>query len=247
MLAAVGSTIARCGRCAVATGTRCRRRPCCGACGRGLLPPAAGCVRHRGPPARIRCSVWTSVSSRPPPLAGRGVSRIAGTTGANTSIPGMCRRRRTSTNAITAIEARFGRLRAVVRPPAGRNVPTRARPWSRARGDDRDLAAARSGRSASRRSSPHTPNCATSVPESGRRARTARARTRFRSLKYERLFLEEIDDVLAVVKHADAYRVEHNTVRPHEAIAWDRPIQIHPGLVGPRIPTFPETENLPTT
>ena len=61
----------------------------------------------------------------------------------------------------------------------------------------------------------------------------------FGSLKYERLFLEEIDDVLAVVKHADAYRVEHNTVRPHEAIAWNRPIQIHPGLVGPRIPNFP--------
>jgi transposase InsO family protein len=69
----------------------------------------------------------------------------------------------------------------------------------------------------------------------------------FGSLKYERLFLEEIDDVLDLVKHADAYRVEYNTVRPHEAIAWNRPAEVHRGLVDPIIPNFPETENLPTT
>ncbi|MBF6150230.1 integrase core domain-containing protein [Nocardia nova] len=69
----------------------------------------------------------------------------------------------------------------------------------------------------------------------------------FGSLKYERLFLEEIDDVLDLVEHADAYRVEYNTVRPHEAIAWNRPAEVHHGLVDPCIPNFPETENLPTT
>jgi putative transposase len=41
----------------------------------------------------------------------------------------------------------------------------------------------------------------------------------FGSLTYERRFLEEIDDVLTLVEHAEAYRIEYNTVRPHEAIA----------------------------
>ncbi len=55
----------------------------------------------------------------------------------------------------------------------------------------------------------------------------------FGSLKYERLFLEEIDDVLDLVAHAEDYRVEYNTVRPHEAIAWNRP---HRGPHRPRRP-----------
>ncbi|MGV9638571.1 transposase [Nocardia rhamnosiphila] len=69
----------------------------------------------------------------------------------------------------------------------------------------------------------------------------------FGSLKYERLFLEEIDDVLALVEHADSYRIEYNTVRPHEAIAWNRPAEVHLGAADPLIPNFPETENSPTT
>ncbi len=67
----------------------------------------------------------------------------------------------------------------------------------------------------------------------------------FGSLKYERLFLEEIDDALDLVAHAEAYRIEYNTVRPHEAIAWNRPLDVHLGLADPTIPNFPETENLP--
>lgn len=45
----------------------------------------------------------------------------------------------------------------------------------------------------------------------------------FGCLKYERLYLEEINDALDLVAHAEDYRVEYNTVRPHEAIAWNRP------------------------
>lgn len=67
----------------------------------------------------------------------------------------------------------------------------------------------------------------------------------FGSLKYERLFLEEIDDVLSLVAHADDYRAEYNTVRPHEAIAWNRPLEVHLGLADPLTPNFPETQNLP--
>ncbi|MET4225280.1 transposase InsO family protein [Oerskovia enterophila] len=50
----------------------------------------------------------------------------------------------------------------------------------------------------------------------------------FGSLKYERLFLEEIDDVLQLVAHADAYRTGYNTVRPHEASAWNQPLEVQP-------------------
>lgn len=67
----------------------------------------------------------------------------------------------------------------------------------------------------------------------------------FGSLKYERLFLEEIDDVLQLVAHADDYRAEYNTVRPHEAIAWNRPLEVHLGLADPLTPNFPENQNLP--
>lgn len=59
----------------------------------------------------------------------------------------------------------------------------------------------------------------------------------FGSLKYERLFLEEIDDALDLVEHAEHYRIEDDTVRPHEAITWDRPSDVHLDLADPRTPT----------
>jgi transposase InsO family protein len=69
----------------------------------------------------------------------------------------------------------------------------------------------------------------------------------FGSLKYERLFLEEIPDALDLVAHADAWRVEYNTVRPHEALSWNRPLDVHTGHADPKIPNFPDPENLPAT
>jgi putative transposase len=69
----------------------------------------------------------------------------------------------------------------------------------------------------------------------------------FGSLKYERLFLEEILDALDLVAHAEDYRVQYNTVRSHEAIAWNRPAGVHRGATDSLIPNFPATENLPTT
>jgi putative transposase len=68
----------------------------------------------------------------------------------------------------------------------------------------------------------------------------------FGTLKYERLFLEEINDVLDLTVHAERYRVDYNTVRPHEALSWNRPHDVHVGLADPRIPNFPEPEILPT-
>lgn len=69
----------------------------------------------------------------------------------------------------------------------------------------------------------------------------------FQSLKYERLYREQIDDALDLVREADAYRAEFNTIRPHEALAWNRPSQVHRGLADPTVPNFPEPEILPTT
>ena len=42
------------------------------------------------------------------------------------------------------------------------------------------------------------------------------------------------------------YRWEYNEIRPHEAIAWNRPKEVHLGLADPTIPTFETNEILPT-
>lgn len=42
-------------------------------------------------------------------------------------------------------------------------------------------------------------------------------------------------------------RLEYNAVRPHEAIAWNRPLEVHLGLADPTIPNFEREEILPTT
>lgn len=68
----------------------------------------------------------------------------------------------------------------------------------------------------------------------------------FGSLKYEKLFLGEIPDALDLVRHAEDYRIEYNAARPHEALAWNRPHDVHLGLADPLVPNFPEPENLPT-
>lgn len=69
----------------------------------------------------------------------------------------------------------------------------------------------------------------------------------FGTLKYERLFLDDIPDALTLVEQAEDYRTEYNHVRPHEAIAFNRPLDVHHGLADPTIPTFPETETPPKT
>jgi putative transposase len=66
-------------------------------------------------------------------------------------------------------------------------------------------------------------------------------------LKYERLYIDEIDDAVMLAERAEEYRVEYNQIRPHEAIAWNRPKEVHLGLADPTIPTFETKEFLPTT
>lgn len=69
----------------------------------------------------------------------------------------------------------------------------------------------------------------------------------FGTLKYERLYLDEIDDAIMLAKHAEHYRIEYNTIRPHEALAWNRPEEVHLGLADPTVPTFQTIKSLPTT
>lgn len=79
------------------------------------------------------------------------------------------------------------------------------------------------------------------------RGRKARAIAASPTLKYERLFLAEIDDAVMLAERAEDYRREYNTVRPHEALAWNRPQEVHLGLADPSTPTFQTREILPTT
>jgi putative transposase len=67
----------------------------------------------------------------------------------------------------------------------------------------------------------------------------------FESLKYERLYREDILDVLDLTRHAEEFRIEFNTIRPHEALSWNRPLEVHLGLANPTIPTFERAEILP--
>jgi putative transposase len=66
----------------------------------------------------------------------------------------------------------------------------------------------------------------------------------FGSLKYERLYREDITDGAWLLEHSDAYRVEFNTIRPHEALSWNRPTDVHLGHARPDTPNFPEPETI---
>lgn len=45
----------------------------------------------------------------------------------------------------------------------------------------------------------------------------------FEAVKYERLYREDIPTGLDLVDHVDDYIEIYNTIRPHEALNWDRP------------------------
>ena len=65
-------------------------------------------------------------------------------------------------------------------------------------------------------------------------------------MNYERLYIDEIDDAVMLANHAENYRVEYNQIRPYEAIAWNRPKEVHLGRADPSIPTFHAKETMPT-
>ena len=60
----------------------------------------------------------------------------------------------------------------------------------------------------------------------------------FGTLKYERLFPGDIPNALTLVERVADYRIECNTVRPHEATAWNRPLEVHLDRASATNPTF---------
>jgi len=50
-----------------------------------------------------------------------------------------------------------------------------------------------------------------------------------------------------LTKRAEEFRIEYNEIRPHEAIAWNRPQEVHLGPADPTSPLFQSTEILPTS
>ena len=67
----------------------------------------------------------------------------------------------------------------------------------------------------------------------------------FGTLKYERLFIEEIDDALMLAKHAERIpaRIQHDP--PARSHRLESAQEVHLGLASPTVPTFPEPEILP--
>lgn len=65
----------------------------------------------------------------------------------------------------------------------------------------------------------------------------------FGTLKYEKLFLDEIADGIELQALAEAYRIEYNKVRPHEFLSWNRPYDVHTRVAHPAVPNFPGHES----
>jgi hypothetical protein len=66
----------------------------------------------------------------------------------------------------------------------------------------------------------------------------------FGTLEYEKLFLKEIPDALDLVAHAQEFRIEYNTVRTHEALSWNRPMDVCTGLADPNHPTSNQSKTV---
>ena len=49
----------------------------------------------------------------------------------------------------------------------------------------------------------------------------------FGSLKYEHLYRTEIETLQDLAREAEAYRQVFNHVRPHEALGFHRPVEVH--------------------
>jgi putative transposase len=70
----------------------------------------------------------------------------------------------------------------------------------------------------------------------------------FGSLKYEHLYRLEIDDGHQLGQEAEAYRQLFNRIRPHEALAMRRPLDVHLEAINdPQTIKSAEPETLPTS
>lgn len=70
----------------------------------------------------------------------------------------------------------------------------------------------------------------------------------FGSLKYEHLYRLEIDDGFDLGREVETYRQLFNTIRPHEALAMHRPLDVHLDAINDdQILKSTEPENLPSS
>lgn len=58
----------------------------------------------------------------------------------------------------------------------------------------------------------------------------------FGAIKYERLYRHDIGDGIALAHHVEDYRVIYNSIRPHEAIDMNRPLQRYRQTPQPNLP-----------
>jgi hypothetical protein len=128
-----------------------------------------------------------------------------------------------------SVPARPGRGRPAGRGAADRPRRSRHRREPRAAADDRDRRRRPVPVVPVRSVHRHPPRAAPR-PAPGALARQNASRERgFGTLNYERLFPEETPDVLDLIAHAEDYRTDYNTLRPHEALSWNRPVEVHTG------------------
>jgi len=59
-------------------------------------------------------------------------------------------------------------------------------------------------------------------------------------LKYERLYIDEIDDAVMLAKHAEEYRIDYNTIRPARSAGLEPATRCAPGT---RRPEHPDISN----
>jgi transposase InsO family protein len=70
----------------------------------------------------------------------------------------------------------------------------------------------------------------------------------FQSLKYEHLYRLEIDDGFDLGREVETYRQLFNSIRPHEAVAMRRPLDVHLEAINdPQTTKSNEPETLPTS
>lgn len=90
----------------------------------------------------------------------------------------------------------------------------------------------------------HASPRASACPHPGEVARPERVtRTRVRDAEVRAAVPRRDPDALTLIERAEDYRVEHNTERPHEAIAWNRPLEVHLGLADPTTPTLKQKKS----
>ena len=58
----------------------------------------------------------------------------------------------------------------------------------------------------------------------GRRGANGVIERFFEAIKYEHLYRRDIDNAIQLAAEADSYPTTYNAIRPHQAIAMDRPL-----------------------